>query len=72
MSNRLLLAAIASEVVLLLVFVGVPPVARLLGGGWPTPGGWVLAAGAIVVLLAVDTAHKAARSFVPRLRADRH
>ena len=70
--NRLLLAAIASEVVLLLVFVGVPPVARLLGGGWPTPGGWAMAAGAIVVLLAVDTAHKAARSFVPRLRADRH
>src|SRR4029453_3736624 len=37
------------------VFLGAPPVARLLGGAWPSATGWVLAASAIPVLLLADT-----------------
>ncbi|MFA6575315.1 MAG: cation-transporting P-type ATPase [Nocardioides sp.] len=53
-SNRLLLGAVAAEAVLLLVFVGVPPVADVLGGAWPSPLGWALALGSGVVLVCVD------------------
>ncbi|MEV4079767.1 cation-translocating P-type ATPase C-terminal domain-containing protein, partial [Nonomuraea fuscirosea] len=61
-SNPLLLGAIAFEAVLLLVFVGVQPVAHLLGGTFPAPAGWALAALAIPVMVAADTAHKAWRA----------
>ncbi|MEV0308263.1 cation-translocating P-type ATPase [Nonomuraea fuscirosea] len=60
-SNPLLLGAIAFEAVLLLVFLGVQPVAHLLGGTFPAPAGWALAALAIPVMIAADTAHKAWR-----------
>jgi calcium-translocating P-type ATPase len=63
--NRLLIGAIGSELALLAVFLGVPPVAELLGGGWPTPAGWVLAALAIPVLLAADTFAKLRRRGAP-------
>jgi magnesium-transporting ATPase (P-type) len=43
LSNRLLIGAVAAELVLLGVFLGFPPLARLLGGSWPTPLGWGLA-----------------------------
>jgi hypothetical protein len=56
--NRLLLAAVISELGLLAVFLGVPAVAELLGGTWPSPAGWGLAALAIPVLLLADTLHK--------------
>lgn len=56
--NRLLLAAIGSELGLLAVFLGFPPLAQLLGGAWPTSQGWVLAVLAIPVLLAADTFSK--------------
>jgi magnesium-transporting ATPase (P-type) len=59
--NRLLLGAIAAELGMLAVFLGVPPVADLLGGGWPTPAGWILAALVIPVLIAADTVHKLVR-----------
>jgi len=56
--NRLVLYAVAAEVVLLLVFVGAPPVRALLGGGWPSATGWALAAGAGAAVLLVDGAAK--------------
>jgi calcium-translocating P-type ATPase len=60
--NRLLLVAVVTELLLLLAFVGFPPLAHLLGGSWPTPIGWAMAAAAIIVLLAADTMHKLIRS----------
>jgi calcium-translocating P-type ATPase len=57
-SNRLLLLAVASELMLLLVFVGLPATQQLLGGGWPTTLGWLLAFATIPLLLAADTVHK--------------
>ncbi|WP_280217167.1 cation-translocating P-type ATPase [Nocardia neocaledoniensis] len=59
--NPLLLATVAIEIGLLVVFLWVPPLPTLLGGAPPGPLGWVLAAGAIPALLAADTAHKALR-----------
>ena len=56
--NRLLPAAVAVELALLLAFLGVPAVAGLLGGAWPTPSGWLLAVAAVPVVLAADTAYK--------------
>ncbi|WP_280339601.1 cation-translocating P-type ATPase [Nocardia neocaledoniensis] len=59
--NPLLLATVAIEISLLVVFLWVPPLPTLLGGAPPSPLGWVLAAGAIPALLAADTAHKVLR-----------
>ncbi|QYC40251.1 Calcium-transporting ATPase [Nonomuraea coxensis DSM 45129] len=61
-ANPLLLGAVAFEAVLLLVFLGVPPVAGLLGGTFPGPAGWALALLAIPVMVAADTAHKTWRA----------
>ncbi|MEV4800359.1 cation-transporting P-type ATPase [Nonomuraea sp. NPDC049421] len=58
-SNPLLLGAIAFEAVLLLVFLGVPAVAGLLGGAFPPPAGWLLAFAAIPVMVLADAAYKA-------------
>jgi magnesium-transporting ATPase (P-type) len=60
--NRLLLTAVGVELALLLAFLGVPPLAELLGGGWPSPLGWVLAVLAVPVVWAVDAVHKAGRA----------
>jgi calcium-translocating P-type ATPase len=57
-TNRLLLFALASEALLLIVFVGIPPLARLLGSAWPTPLGWTAAALAIPIVLVSDSIHK--------------
>ena len=59
--NRLVLAAVAAEVVLLVAFLSLPPLPDLLGGGWPTPLGWALAALAVPVLVLVDGAVKLTR-----------
>nr|WP_253945289.1 cation-transporting P-type ATPase [Nocardioides sp. zg-DK7169] len=59
LGNRLLLAAVAAEVVLLLVFLGVPWMRDLLGGGWPSTFGWALAALAVPGVLLADGASKA-------------
>jgi len=70
--NPLLLGAIAVELGMLAVFVGVPPVARLLGGGWPTPLGWALAALAIPAVLVADAlAKRHARRATRAARGDR-
>lgn len=60
--NPLLLWAVGVELVLLVVFLAVPPVAGLLGGGWPTPLGWALALLAVPVLWVVDAVHKLGRA----------
>ena len=56
--NPLLLKAVGIELAALLVFVGVPPVAGLLGMAWPSPLGWAMALLAIPAVLATDTIHK--------------
>jgi magnesium-transporting ATPase (P-type) len=72
--NRLLLGAVACELVLLGVFLGVPPVAEVLGHAPPTPLGWALAALAAPAVLLVDAVQKrvlAVRAGRPsRSRAD--
>jgi magnesium-transporting ATPase (P-type) len=57
--NRLLLGAVASELVLLAVFLAVPPVADVLGQALPTPLGWGLALLVIPAVLLADAAYKA-------------
>ena len=59
--NRVMLVAVAAEVALLIVFLGVPQVADVLGGSWPSTQGWLYAAGAAMVLIAVDTIAKLVR-----------
>ncbi|GAB3036408.1 hypothetical protein GCM10011376_17320 [Nocardioides flavus (ex Wang et al. 2016)] len=60
-TNRLVLAAVAVEVLLLVLFLGFAPLAHLLGGSWPTGTGWLAAAAAAVVLVVVDGLVKEAR-----------
>lgn len=60
--NPLVVAAVAAEAALLLVFLGVPPVADLLGGGWPNGLGWALALAAAPAVILVDGMSKAIRS----------
>jgi magnesium-transporting ATPase (P-type) len=56
--NRLLLVAVGVELALLAVFIGLPPLAALLGQAVPSPTGWALAACAVPAVLVVDAAHK--------------
>ncbi|MDX6283266.1 MAG: hypothetical protein QOH03_4337 [Kribbellaceae bacterium] len=60
--NRLLLAAVAVELVLLAAFLGLPAVSAQLGGGWPSLTGWSWAVASAIVLLGADAAHKKFRS----------
>jgi magnesium-transporting ATPase (P-type) len=57
-SNRLLLVAIAVELLLLAVFLYVGPVARLLGHSAPNPSGGIVAIAAIPAMLVVDAVWK--------------
>jgi magnesium-transporting ATPase (P-type) len=57
--NPLVLAAVAAEALLLVVFLAVPPLSRLLGGGWPDGTGWLFALSAVPLMLVVDAAYKA-------------
>ncbi|MBM7515678.1 cation-translocating P-type ATPase [Nocardioides nitrophenolicus] len=67
LGNRLVLVAVAAEVLLLLVFLGVPPVADLLGGSFPDAGGWLLVLGSAGALILVDGVAKRLRGTkVPR------
>jgi magnesium-transporting ATPase (P-type) len=59
LGNRLVLLAVGAELLLLLFFLGVPPVADLLGGAFPGPAGWAAAAAGAVLLVLVDGAAKA-------------
>jgi len=60
--NALLLYAVAFEIVVLVVFLTVPPLPGLLGGTWPTALGWLLAAAVVMVVLGADTLDKAVRA----------
>ena len=60
--NRLLVGAVAVELVALLAFLALPPLPTLLGGTFPSALGWGLAALAVPAVLAADTLHKARRS----------
>jgi len=57
-TNPLIGYAVTAELALLLAFTGVPFLARLLGGHWPPPEGWALAALGAAALIAVDGAAK--------------
>jgi magnesium-transporting ATPase (P-type) len=70
-TNRPLLLALVVELGLLTVFVGVPPVANLLGGDWPSYQGWLYAVTGVLVLLLVDTSLKLLRRGVDRRRTTR-
>lgn len=61
LGNRLVLVAVGAELLLLLVFLGVPPVADLLGGSFPEPGGWLLVGASAGALLLVDGLAKTLR-----------
>lgn len=56
--NKLLLAAVAAEALLLVAFLGIPGFAHLLEGTWPSTLGWIAAASCPVLVLAVDGAVK--------------
>lgn len=59
--NRLLLWAVATELVALVTFLGVPPLARALDHAWPSAAGAVAALVAAPAVLAVDAVYKAWR-----------
>ena len=60
--NPLLLGAVTVEVAVLFLFVGVPPLARLLGGSFPSALGWLVAVLVIPAVFLADAAHKAIRA----------
>lgn len=62
LGNRLLLWAVTIEAIMLLVFLGLPPLAHLLGGGLPPAVGWAMAALAIPAVLGGDALHKTWRA----------
>jgi magnesium-transporting ATPase (P-type) len=53
--NVWILAAVAAELALLLAFLGIPWLAGLLGGAWPSTLGWLAALACPVAVIAVDT-----------------
>jgi magnesium-transporting ATPase (P-type) len=57
--NPLLLAAVAVELGVLVLFLGLAPLARILGGGWPNGLGWALAALAVPAVIFADAGYKA-------------
>ena len=57
-SNRLLLIAVGVEILLLLLFLYVPPLAAVLNQAPPTGLGWLVAVLAMPAALLVDIAHK--------------
>ncbi|HEU4947180.1 MAG TPA: cation-transporting P-type ATPase [Kribbella sp.] len=59
--NPALLVAIGAELLLLATFLGLPQLADLLGGSWPSATGWLWAAGSALVVIAVDTLSKRIR-----------
>ena len=59
--NRLLVISIAAEAILLLLMLVVPPIARALGGAFPSALGWACALCAIPTVWLADSTHKAFR-----------
>jgi magnesium-transporting ATPase (P-type) len=60
-SNRQLVGAVAAELVLLLLFLFLPPLADALGHAPPPPEGALIALTAIPAVMAVDGLHKVLR-----------
>jgi hypothetical protein len=58
----MLVVAVLIELALLLLFLGIPALANLLGGGWPSPLGWAVASTAVVAVVLADATHKAWRA----------
>jgi magnesium-transporting ATPase (P-type) len=56
--NLFIVVAVAAELLLLAVFLGVPPLARLLGGSSPPTVGWICAFGAASMVIVTDAAYK--------------
>jgi len=57
-TNRLLLVGVAVELLLLLLFLYLPPLAAFLNQAPPTALGWLVAALAVPAVLLADIAHK--------------
>jgi hypothetical protein len=60
--DRLLLGAVAAGLVMLVAFLGIPPLAELLGQAPPTAAGFAVAALAVPTVLLADATHKAVRA----------
>jgi magnesium-transporting ATPase (P-type) len=58
-TNLLVVYAVAAQLLLLVAFLGIPALARLFGGSWPDPAGWVMALACIPAVLLADAAVKA-------------
>ena len=58
LGNRALVAAVAAQLVLLAVFLGVPFVSGLLGGTWPPAAAWIFPLLAAATLILADAAFK--------------
>jgi magnesium-transporting ATPase (P-type) len=56
--NPLVVYAVAAQAVLLAAFLGVPGLAALLGGTWPSWQGWILAAVAVPAVVIADATAK--------------
>jgi len=59
LANRPLLAAVGMELLLLIAFLGLPPVSSLLGGTWPPVSAWVFPLLTAALLVLADAAFKA-------------
>jgi calcium-translocating P-type ATPase len=64
-TNRLMLWSVMAEIAALGVFLGVPPVAALLGHAPPPPAGWAVALLAVPAVFAADYLHKALKGRQP-------
>jgi len=56
--NPLVVAAVGVEAALLVIFLGVPWLADLLGGKWPSGTGWIFCLLAAVTMPLLDAGHK--------------
>ncbi len=65
-TNRALLGAVLVELVALVAFLEIGPVARLLGHAWPPAAGAIVAAAGFPLVLAVDAVDKARRRSASR------
>jgi magnesium-transporting ATPase (P-type) len=67
-TNPLLVVAVAVEAMVLLAFIGLPPLADLLGGSWPNALGWAAALAAVPAVVLADALHKGFRARVRPVR----
>jgi len=73
-TNRLILGAVGTELLMLVGFLFIPPLASLLGHAPPPAWGWAVAALAVPAVLLADAVHKRTRAWKrstgPRVRVD--